>query len=133
MGLVCIEEIDKETAFKHALMSCRILGRHLGSWMIKQNRSLFTNGFSKLIAGLSIGPGNLLLLVYQPTVDSDIPPELLDDENQIFYVIPTTFKNLPFQKFMNKSETLSIIRKLMMEIFPLILYRKMSANFRLEV
>ena len=105
VGLVCIEEIDKETAFLNTLlMSCRILGRHLESWMIKQALDhSFTNGFSKLIAGFIPSDKNSVAASVLPThgftrMDSDIPPELLDDENQIFYVIPTTFKNLPFQE-----------------------------------
>ncbi len=104
VGLVCIEEIDKSTAFLNTfLMSCRILGRHLDAWMLKQAIDhSYANGFSRLLAGFIQSKKNSVAASILPDhgftrIVSNRSFALLNDKNQVLYEISTSFKNLPFQ------------------------------------
>ena len=105
VGLVCIEEIDKNTAFLNTfLMSCRILGRHLDAWMLKQAIDYsHARGFSRLLAGFIQSDRNTVAATVLPNhgftrIASDPSSPLLNNENQVLYEISTSFKDLPFQE-----------------------------------
>jgi FkbH-like protein len=107
VGLVCLQKIDKNTAFIDTfLMSCRVLGRHLESWMLRQaiNRCM-AQEIKVLIGGYVESERNAVASSFFidhgfNRLDPDSDPLLISmsfNKDEVLYKIPTTIQNLPFE------------------------------------
>ena len=109
VGLVCMKQLNDNTAFLDTmLMSCRIFGRHLDSWMLKQALLICNrNGFENLIAGFVDTTRNQVAkpffsnhsfcLLNQKFVTDELRSMILIQENEKLYHRATNIDNLPFE------------------------------------
>ena len=109
VGLVCMKKLDDRTAFLDTfLMSCRVLGRHLESWMLRQALTRCKNlqiknligGFvpseRNLVASSFFADNHFLSLAQGLDVDQLQLP-VSNKKNEILYTIATNIKKLPFE------------------------------------
>ena len=106
VGLVCIKQIDDDNAFLDTfLMSCRVLGRHLESWMLreainrcknKQIRNLiggFINSDRNVVAKSFFTDHSFILLDQDNGKVNKSVPVI---SNEVLYKISTEIDDLPF-------------------------------------
>ena len=115
VGLCCIKILDKKTVFLDTmLMSCRVLGRHLESWMLKECLIRSKNcGYEYLIAEFipsernSVASSFLLdhnfkiLKKFSNTLNKIYINKIEEKKN--FYIISTNNKSLPNMKIYEKN------------------------------
>lgn len=108
IGLVCLEKLNKTNAFLNTfLMSCRVLGRHLETWILAQTLSICRDqGITTLTGGFVETPRNTVAASFftdhgfKELDNIEYGHELYKSVQiqpcEILYKIPTSNINLPF-------------------------------------
>ena len=107
VGLVCMKRINQNIAYLDTfLMSCRVLGRHLESWVLRQALNICKkHGFDLLIAGFIQNDRNVVsepflknhgfIVLDENKIPSKLKP-IVKDKEQLFQ-ISTSIKNIPYE------------------------------------
>ena len=110
VGLVCMEKINNEKIFLNTfLMSCRVLGRHLDTWMLKEALTRCkTQGAKNLIGGFIPTERNIVAKSFLLDHGFSFINKILSDEeakifgsmqkNEEVYSLPTSIINLPYEE-----------------------------------
>jgi FkbH-like protein len=108
VGLICMEKLNESTAFLDTfLMSCRVLGRHLDSWMLREALSRCkAKGIDYLIGGFIPTERNIVASTFfldqgfSHLSQASIGDELMayvPHEKELLYRISTAIEKLPFE------------------------------------
>jgi FkbH-like protein len=107
VGLVCVKKISQYVAFLDSfLISCRVLGRHLESWMLRQAIDSCSNlGITELIGGFVQTERNIVSESFLKNhgfsnlEDNKIPSELMAfvQQNEDLYQISTSINSIPYE------------------------------------
>jgi len=110
ISLVCFKELNRDYIFLDTfLMSCRILGRHLESWILKEILKRIKFHKYKFLIGEFIQTkknsvaSNFLsshcfetVKLSDDTILKDLLKKEIDVSNKIFYKISSNFKKIPY-------------------------------------
>jgi len=103
VGLVCLREINPETIFIDTfLLSCRILGRHLETWMLYKAIIRAKNNNYKYLVGEFIDNNRNIIaknffIEHGFQLIKNLPDNFIyNNINNNFYIMPTTQTNLNF-------------------------------------
>tara|TARA_B110000008_G_scaffold48446_1_gene47145 strand:- start:976 stop:2637 length:1662 start_codon:yes stop_codon:yes gene_type:complete len=107
VGLVCMKSINQSTAYLDTfLMSCRVLGRHLESWVLRRALDICRGrGVSLLIGGFIQTERNMVSQTFlkdhgfSDFKKNTIPSELIPfvQRNEDLYQISTSIKSIPYE------------------------------------
>ena len=103
VGLVCLTEINPEIIFLDTfLLSCRILGRYLETWMLYQSLIRAKKNNYKYLAGEFIDSGRNVVaknffIENKFQLIKNLPDNFIYNKiNNNFYIMPTSRTNFPF-------------------------------------
>ena len=103
VGLVCLTEINPEIIFLDTfLLSCRILGRYLETWMLYQSLIRAKKNNYKYLAGEFIDSGRNVVaknffIENKFQLIKNLPDNFIYNKiNNNFYIMPTSCTNFPF-------------------------------------
>lgn len=108
IGLLCMQKLNDDTAFLNTfLMSCRVLGRHLESWMLAEALAICRyNGIKTLIGGFIPSQRNTVASSFLVDngfsdldlnkIEKDLYTLIPKQKGEILYMISTSTKSFPF-------------------------------------
>ena len=110
VGLVCMQKLNNTTVFLDTfLMSCRVLGRHLDSWMLKESLTRCkAQGVENLVGGFIPSERNIVAssffldhgfsLLNKASIGDELKAFAERDKDELLYRLSTSIENLPFEK-----------------------------------
>ena len=108
VGLVCMQKLNKDTAFLDTfLMSCRVLGRHLESWMLAEALAICRcNGIKTLIGSFIASQRNYVAASFLSDNgftdldlnknEQDLHSSISIQKGESWYMISTSTVSMPF-------------------------------------